>query len=169
MLHRRTLLGLGLTGAALLAAGSWQLLRQPSPWQAQQFSPDARSLMTALAAPLLDGLFATPEDLQAAMPSHLRHLQQAVAGLAPQTQMEVGRLLTILLSAPGRVALAGLGQPWTQASPQQVALALQDMRRSRWALRRQAYQALRDLHLAAWAAEASNWRHLGYPGPKPLG
>lgn len=168
MMHRRKLLGLGLGSLALLAAGAWTLRRWPEPWQQGRLSTPARAMMSAIARALLQGLELPESSGSQAMPGHLVRLEQAIAGLSPATQAELSRLLQLMLVSPGRLGLAGLSASWASASTEQVAAGLQAMRRSRLKLRRQAYQALRDLHLAAWAAEPKHWPVLSYPGPRPI-
>lgn len=169
MLQRRTLLGLGLASLGLVAAGAWSFGTQPAPWTGARFSQPASRMMASMAEALLQGLLDLqgPDKAQL-LQAHLHRLEAAVAGLPPPTQGELARLLMLLLIAPGRLGLAGLSSSWEQARPAEVAVALQKMRTSSLSLRRQAYQALRDLHFAAWAAEPANWRKLRYPGPMPI-
>ena len=64
--------------------------------------------------------------------------------------------------------LAGLPAAWEHAPVADVQAALQSMRQSSLLLKRQAYNALRDLTHAAFFADASTWPLLRYPGPRAL-
>jgi hypothetical protein len=97
-----------------------------------------------------------------------QRLNDSIAALPPHTQAELAQLLSVLASAPGRWALAGLPTDWADASVDQVRAALLDMRHSRLALRQQAYLALRELTCAAYFADPSTWMALGYSGPMDL-
>ena len=167
-MHRRRLLGIGLGSLALMAVGTWGLRKWPDPWERGQLSEPARSMMAAVAQTLLRGLQPAGTEHSAEMQAHLSRLEQAIAGLAPATQAELNQLLKLMLVAPGRIGLVTLSTSWAQASTEQIAKSLKAMRSSRLKLRRQAYQALRDLHLAAWAADPKNWPMLAYPGPRPI-
>lgn len=124
--------------------------------------------MGAIAQALLQGLQPPQASNSQNMLEHLLRIERAIAGLSPATQAELNRLLKLMLVAPGRIGLAAMSAPWSHASTEEIAASLQAMRHSRLKLRRQAYQALRDLHLAAWAAEPRNWPTLAYPGPRPI-
>jgi len=98
----------------------------------------------------------------------LQRLDTTLQAFPAATQAELSQLLALLAAAPGRLALAGLAQPWDAASVAELQASLQAMRTASLALRQQAYHALRDLTNAAWYAEPSTWSALGYPGPRPL-
>lgn len=172
-MRRRTLLASSLAGAGLLTAAGWGLVAWPQlaapAWDQDGFSPAARELMAAVAGAVLGNLLPDEPALHAAaLDQHLGHLQTAIQGLPQPVQAELNLVLRLLLAAPGRQALCGLSTAWPQASAGQVATALQRMQHSRLMLRKQVYQALRDLHFAAWTANSSNWTHLGYTGPITL-
>lgn len=172
-MRRRTLLVSSLVGAALLAATGWGVHAWPRlaapAWVGQGLSPSASRMMAVWAEAVLGSLLpASPAQRANALDRHLRNLQTAIQGLPQFVQSELDLVLRLLLAAPGRLALTGLSTDWPQARPQQLADALQAMRHSHLMLRKQVYQALRDLHLAAWTADADNWARLGYPGPVTL-
>lgn len=167
-MQRRTLLALGITGSALLAVaggGAWLLHTSPA-WRDGRLLPDGERVMRAVARGVLDGSLPDARAAQdAALDAHLVRLQVSLAALSPASQREVDQLLTLLATAPGRVAIAGLAPAWEDASVDDLQRALQSMRVASLALRRQAYQALRDLTHAAFFADPSTWAQLGYPGP----
>jgi hypothetical protein len=169
-MRRRTLLGLGLAGGALLAAaGGGLALMHRTAWRDGHLLDAGREVMGAVARAVLDGSLPADASAQArALEAHLSRLQSTVAGMPAHTQSELADLLALLALPPGRRALAGLAAPWPEASVADTQAALQSMRASSLMLRRQAYHALRDLTHAAYFADASTWPLLGYPGPPPL-
>jgi len=167
-MQRRTLLGLGLAGSAVLAvAGGGALLLRSSPaWRDGQLLPAGARVLRAVARAVLDGSLPDAANAQSgALDAHLTRMQTSLAALSPATQSEIDQLLTLLATAPGRVALAGLSAGWDEAATADIQHALQSMRLSSLALRRQAYHALRDLTYGAHYADAATWPQLGYPGP----
>jgi len=168
-MQRRTLLKLGLGASVTLAVlGGGMAWLRPGLSGARLSEP-ARALMRAVAEAVLDG--SLPADTAAratALDAHLERLQAAIAGFPPSTRSELSQLLSLLTTAPGRLAIAGLLQVWPDAGVAATQAALQAMRVSGVDLRRQVYQALRDLTNAAYYADASTWPLLGYPGPRAL-
>lgn len=168
-MQRRTWLKLGLVSAAGLAlVGGGLALRAPA-WTPEGLSASGRAVFGAVASTVLDG--SLPEDAaarQVAVDAWFKRLDDSIAALPPHTQAELAQLLSVLASAPGRWALAGLGTDWPHASVAQVRAALQEMRHSRLALRQQAYLALRELTCAAYFADPATWMALGYSGPLGL-
>jgi hypothetical protein len=92
-------------------------------------------------------------------------IEQAVAGLAPNTRKEVDELFSLLTIAPVRRLLAGVSAPWAEAPPTEIAAFLERWRFSRFVLLQSAYAALHDLVLGAWYARPDTWEAIGYPGP----
>lgn len=170
-MQRRTLLGLGIAGSAVLAlagGGAW-LLRSAPAWRQGRLSPDGARVVRAIARAVLEGSLPAAADVQAAaLDAHLVRMHDTLAALAPASQREIDELLTLLSTAPGRIALAGLSPPWDKASVAELQHALHSMRLSSIGLRQQAYHALRDLTHAAYFADPATWTLLGYPGPMKL-
>jgi hypothetical protein len=170
MTGRRAFLKFGIAGALLLAAagaargqasyrptdgsGTFRVLREAD-----------REVLAAIAPAILAGTAAAGPAIAAAIGS----VDRAVAGLPPHLQQEVGQLLALLASWPGRRWLAGVAAPWRAASVAEVAAFLERWRFSRWALLQQGYHALHDLVLAAWYARPDSWAAIGYPGPPEVG
>jgi len=169
-MQRRRLLKLGVVSASAISiVGGGVLLLQEPAWRGKQFKASATTVLTVVSAGLLDGSLPDDENARAsAMASLLDRLTATVAGLPVSSQRELGRLLAILALAPGRLALSGLASDWSRASRHDVQAALETMRASRFALRRQVYHALRDLARAAWYADKGTWPALGYPGPQTV-
>lgn len=168
-MQRRTLLKLGFVGAALIGAAGLAL-KQVVPGRTQgRLSEGARAMVDALAIAVLHTtLPADPAERRKALDGLQARLEDTIRGLPVYLQQEVDELLTIAASSPGRLALFGLGAAWPQATPAAVTSALQGMRESGLALKQQAYHALRDILNAAYFADASAWRALGYPGQRPV-
>lgn len=170
MLSRRIWLRWGL-GAALIVGGGlagWQ--RSDQHWQRFRstgtLAADSDAVLRAVGVVLLDGLLPAQEPEQtAALHDQMQRINQTILGFQGPVQQELHLLLQLLASTTGRRLLASLDEPWQTATSTSIAVSLQAMRLSSWTVRRQAYQALRDLHFAAWTAEPSHWAALGYPGP----
>jgi hypothetical protein len=168
-MQRRTLLKVGLGAGALLTMAGVGVVMWTPGWTKNGLSPPARDVFAAVARAVLDGTL--PEgaaEREAALAAHLRRLEASISGLAPATRQELSELLAMLSMAPGRLALAGLGSRWPDASVADLQAALQAMRLSLIATRQQVYHALRDLTTAAYYAEPATWAQLGYPGPTPV-
>ncbi len=168
-MQRRTLLTLGVLGAATLAvAGGTLALIHPARRAAALTEPAQEMLRAVARAVVADLLPAEPAAQAAALAAHLKRLEATIAGMPTAMQGEVDELLTIVSSAPGRRALVGLAQNWANVPTSEVVAAMQDMRLSSLAIRQQAFHALRDLTNAAYFADRSTWSSIGYPGPVDL-
>ncbi|MBC5763385.1 hypothetical protein [Ramlibacter albus] len=165
-MQRRSLLKLGVAGAAVLALGGGAAaLLQPGVVDSR-LSPAAREVFAAVGRGVLDGtLPQDATDRARAIDSLLPRIDALVAGLPPHAQAELSQLLALLAMAPGRRALAGLATNWRDASVGELQAALQDMRMSSLAMRQQAYHALHDIVSGAYFSDASTWGAMGYPGP----
>jgi hypothetical protein len=169
-MQRRRLLQIGLGAGALLAvAGGGMAWVRPGLVDGGMLSPRAREVMAAVARAVLQGSLPPDESARMqALQSHLDRVQKTIDGLPRHAQHELSLLLSLLGSAPGRVALTGLSPDWTDASVPQLQTALQSMRMSSLTLRQQAFLALRELTNASYYADPGTWAMLGYPGPNPL-
>lgn len=169
-MQRRTLLRLGFaSGAALALAGGGVALFYAPGLRDGQLTAAGRAVFAAVARGVLDGsLPVEPRVQEAALGAHLDRLDATLRAMSPHTQDELAKLLVVLGSAPGRLAMAGLTSDWPHASVAQLQAALQGMRVSRISLRQQAYHALRDLTHAAYFSGPLTWAQLGYPGPTAL-
>jgi hypothetical protein len=165
-MQRRSLLKLGAASAALLAvAGGTVALLGPGLRGGRMTDP-SRTLMTALAAALLDGSLPPGGAARAAaLDGLLARVDGLVAGLPDHAQDELSQLLALLATTPGRTLLAGVDSPWPQASLTSIRAGLQSMRLSSLGLRQQAYHALHDIVGAAFFSDPATWKAIGYPGP----
>lgn len=168
-MKRRTVLTVGVAAGALVAlAGATIALLTPGRREGR-LTDAGRALFAAVAHAVLDGMLpADPAARAAALDAHLARVQDTISGMPPAVQAEIDELITIMASAPGRLALAGLGTDWQAASVAEVTHALQGMRASRLALRQQAFHALRDLTNGSYFAAPDTWSAIGYPGQRPL-
>jgi hypothetical protein len=168
-MKRRSLLKLGLGAAVVVGlAGAGVALIKPGLVDGR-LSPAARALMTAAAQAVLSEFLPPAGATRDAMlQGQLARLDTAIAGLPAPTRAELSEALGLLCTAPGRLALTGLGSDWPSATPAEVQAALNGMRLSGSNTRQQVYHALRDLNSLAFFTEPANWAHAGYPGPRVI-
>lgn len=168
-MQRRNLLKLGLGATVILVvAGGGVALLNPA-LSGGRLGEGGRDVMRAVARAVLDGALPTAADERdKAIEAHLQRVEAAIAAFPVPVQAELSQLLTLLATAPGRVALAGLSSAWPLASVAQLQQSLQGMRLSSLALKQQAYHALRDLTNAAYFSDPSAWQRMGYPGPTDI-
>jgi hypothetical protein len=168
---RRRFLFLGVTGVVTLAAARWL---QPSMTSARiadgaALSPAGADVMRALVPAFLDGaLPAAAEERQAAVERTVAGVATAIAGLPPAARDELATLFSLLALPPMRFLFAGIDGSWRDARTTQAAAFLTRLQKSRWAVKRAAYDALHQLTMAAWYADARTWESIGYPGPPSL-
>lgn len=168
-MQRRTLFKLGAASATVLvlAGGTAALVRPGLAGDA--LAPAGREVFLAVGRAVLDkSLPADDEPRQIALQGMLGRIDALVASLPPHAQTELSQLLSVLGSAAGRLALAGLVPRWPQARIPELQQALQAMRLSRLALRQQAYAALHDITAGAYFSDPASWPLLGYPGPTAI-
>jgi hypothetical protein len=171
MLDRREFLKVGASGALVLAVARWSRAG-PSSEGAQPgaaLSESARDVLSAVVPAVLAGaLPAEPSARVARIAATIQGVDRAVSGLPPHARADLRDLFALLGFAPARWLLAGVRQPWRQASAEEIARFLQRWRFSGWALQQQAYQALHELVYAAFYADPASWPPIGYPGPPNL-
>ena len=165
-MKRRTLLQLGLGGAAVLALGGGGIALIQPGLEGARLGIAGRAVFRAVARAVLDGMLpAEPIARAAALEAHQQRLDVTISGLSAASRAELSQLLALLGTAAGRRVLAGLSASWNDASITELQAALQSMRTSSLELRQQAYHALRDLTNAAYFADPGTWSQIGYPGP----
>lgn len=160
-LSRRQFVRTGLVGGLVLSFAGWL-----NAAGARALSDGEREMLFAVSGAMLDGVL--PGDVgrrDALLQATVDTIALEIAALSLSTQRELGQLFGLLVSAPGRVALAGVGRPWREASGEDVGRFLQSWRGSRLALFQTAYAALHDLCFGAWYARSESWEAIGYPGP----
>jgi hypothetical protein len=126
----------------------------------------ASRMFRAVGAAVLQGVLpAEPAEREHALAAWLTRMEATISALPPATQAELDQLIVLLTTAPSRLALTGLSQDWSTATPQEVKAALQAMQLSTLSLRQQVFHALRDLTNGAYFAAPQTWLTMGYPGP----
>ncbi len=160
----------GFAGVAALVAAGWIVTTtRAMPSAGPAMSAGATNLLRALVPAFLDG--ALPEagvERARAIDDTVAAVATAIAGLPPVTRDELNALFTILSFAPVRIAFAGVDGDWRDARGSDVAGFVDRLRKSRWAVKRVAYDALHQLIFAAWYANPRAWPAIGYPGPPHL-
>lgn len=168
---RRRIIFTGIAGAAALAAVRWL---QPMPARSPAvpmpaLSADGADIMRALIPALLDGaLPAQPEARKASIEETVTAVATALDGLSPAAREELAALFAMLSLAPLRIAFAGIDGAWRDASVSDANAFLVRLQKSRWSVKRTAYDALHQLTFAAWYANPRTWPAIGYPGPPAL-
>ncbi|MCB1966983.1 hypothetical protein [Accumulibacter sp.] len=158
---RRQFIQSGLAGGLLLSLSGWLNAAGPRP-----FSEGEREMLAALVAAMLAGVLPNEEPQRSRLVAEtVDGVATAVSGLSLASQDEIGELFGLLVVAPGRVLLAGVGRPWREASVAEVGDFLQSWRSSRLNLFQSAYGALHDLIFGAWYGRPANWQAISYPGP----
>ncbi|HNC52142.1 MAG TPA: twin-arginine translocation signal domain-containing protein [Accumulibacter sp.] len=161
IVSRRQFLKTGLAGSVLLALSGWL-----NAAGARSLSDGEREMLAALANAILEGALPPEgERRHRLLALTVDGIASAVAGLSLAAQKEVGELFGLLVLAPGRLMLAGVGKPWREASVAEVSDFLQSWRSSRLSLLQTAYAALHDLTFAAWYGRSDTWDAIDYPGP----
>lgn len=166
-LSRRRLIFTGVAGAVVLVAARW--LQPSHSVAASALSADAADVMRAIVPALLDG--ALPHDAaerRAAIEDTVDAVGTAIAGLPPVTREELSTLFALLDFAPVRIAFADIAFAWRNADVATTNAFLVRLQKSRWSVKRTAYDALHQLTFAAWYASPSTWPSIGYPGPPAL-
>ncbi len=158
---RRQFLRTGLAGGLLLSFCGWLNAAGARPLSAGE-----REMLAAIAGALLDGALPNErEQRQQLVAQTVDGIGRAVAGLALATQKEISELFALMVLAPGRMVIIGVGKSWRAASVAEVAEFLQSWRTSRLSLLQSAYAALHDLTFGAWYARPESWAAIDYPGP----
>ncbi len=164
---RRSLLKLGLGGAALLAAGGlglglWPGPVRPTPSGLAVLDPRSYSVLAAVAdriCPGGEGLPAASDlDVAALVDSHLARLHPADAA-------ELLQGLVLLENALAGLIFDGRPKPFTACSPEVQDAVLLAWQGSRVTVRRVVFQALRGLIAAAYWGHPDLYAAVGYPGP----
>jgi hypothetical protein len=167
MVSRRQFIRAGfLGGAVLAAAGAWYGVSSRLPAEAgAALRADAKAVLMALIPVMLADALPEGPERPAAISATAGRVGDAVRGLAPASQKEVGELFALLALPPARFLLAGVHRSWPEATPDELSAFLQTWRFSRFALLRSGYAAIHDLIFGAWYANPESWPAIDYPGP----
>lgn len=123
-----------------------------------------RALLPAIAIDL-QTLDATARGRRIA--AAVTNIDRTIAAMGQNGRHELRKLLDLLASAPLRWALAGVGTPWDQATPEQVTAFLTRWRGSRFATLNAGGVVLVKLASVAYFVLPDTWAASGYPGPNP--
>ena len=172
LVSRRTLLKMGVAGAAALLMARWLYTAASAASEtppARRLDAYARAILAAVTPVMLDGALPSGAEGEAALREALAGVEQAIAGLPPAAREELDELFSLLAFAPTRCLVAGVWKPWPEATRESVAAFLASWRGSRFSLLRSAYGALHQIILGAWYGIPRSWGTIGYPGPPSLG
>ena len=171
LLSRRGLLKTGVVGATLLAVGGPLFLLSRSgrsPRGARHallaLTPYEHEIFSTAAARLVpgDGALDWPsaEALEVA-----GKVDALIARLHPRAIKELRQLLHVFESALTGLVSIGAPRTFTRSSPEEQDRRLDAWRRSRVALFRSGYQAMKRLSHAIYYSSPETYARVGYPGP----
>jgi hypothetical protein len=170
-LDRRRFLQRGLVGGGLLlCAGALPfafrstLRRQPRA-PLRLLSADEYAVFAAAAARLAPGDGAGPRWPAAEALDCAGKVDALMACVHPDIGSDFRRLLRLFESGVLGAVVAGSPRPFTRASAADQDARLEAWRRSRFALLRSGYQAIKRLAHAAYYSSPEIYALVGYPGP----
>jgi hypothetical protein len=171
-LDRRRFLRRGLFGGALLlCAGSlpfvFRTTRRGSAPRAplRLLSADEHAVFAAVAARIVPGDGADARWPRAEALDCAGKVDALMATVHPDVGHDFRRLLRLVESGFAGLLLAGSPRPFTRAAPAEQDARLEAWRRSRLAVLRSGYQALKRLADAAYYSSPEIYELCGYPGP----
>ena len=163
MLTRRQLIKTGMAGSVvLLAAGL--LATPPADWPAKaeaalHFLQPADAQILRSLAPVMLGMSGLP------LNDIVRGVDVAISNLLPAIQQELRQLFDLLANRWARRWLAGVRNPWAQATEEELTSFLHRWQQSPLLLLRSGYQALHALICAAWFGNPASWSRMAYQQP----
>jgi hypothetical protein len=164
-MKRRSFIGVGLLGSALLVVGGGAGLALRSgdsavkPKRALQvLTPTAFPVMVAVAARVMLGTTGDPIEIAHRVDETLRFAPK-------QAQRDMNLVLGLFENALTGLLTRGQPTPFTLLSEADQDAALKAWRDSRVATLRGAYHGLRKLSLAAHYASPDAFAEVKYPGP----
>jgi hypothetical protein len=170
-LDRRRFLKRGLAGGGLLlCAGALPFvfrttLRRPPRGPLRLLSADEYAVFAAAAARLAPGDGAGPRWPSADALDCAGKVDAVMARVHPDIGNDFRRLLRLFESSLLGAALAGSPRPFTRATAAEQDARLEAWRRSRLAILRSGYQAIKRLAQAAYYSSPEIYALVGYPGP----
>ncbi|HEY4393706.1 MAG TPA: gluconate 2-dehydrogenase subunit 3 family protein [Polyangia bacterium] len=172
VLDRRRFLRRGLFGGALLVcAGSlpfvFRTTRRGSPPRAplKLLSANEHAVFAAVAARIVPGDGADARWPRAETLDCAGKIDALMATAHPDVGRDFRRLLRLCESGFVGLLVAGSPRPFTRAAPAEQDARLEAWRRSRFAVLRSGYQALKRLADAAYYSSPEVYPLIGYPGP----
>jgi hypothetical protein len=171
-LDRRTLLKRGLLGGGILLVGGAlpfvlrsTAIGRPPRRELQLLSREEHAVLAAVAARIVPGDGAGPQWPKAEDLDCAGKIDALLAGVHPDVGSDFRRLLRLCESGFAGALLAGSPRPFTRASAAEQDARLEAWRRSRLAILRSGYQALKRLALATYYSSPEVYALIGYPGP----
>src|SRR6185436_15625697 len=128
---RRRFIKAGAAGAVLLALVA--LVDRPRAQPGARLrNLDARGveLLQALIPVILAGALPSGPERPSAVTETIEAFDRALSGLEPEIQGEISQMFSLLLFPPTRIAVAGVGSSWGEASAGEIAQFLRDWRDS---------------------------------------
>jgi hypothetical protein len=169
---RRRLLKRGLLGGALLLVGGAvplalrsTLARRRPARALRLLSEDEHAIFAAVAARVAPGDGAGPAWPTADALDCAGKVDALLATTHPEVGAEFRQLLHLFESALFGLVIARQPTPFTRCSPAQQDARLEAWRRSRVAVLRSGYQALKRLAHAAYYSSPEVYALVGYAGP----
>lgn len=160
----KTALAIGAVGATLGGLVYWQ--RGTSNGKLTPYGRDVfRGLAIGFVGPML------PKDKtqrEAILQGHVAHLEQFLDTLPKAMQIEVSAVIGLLSNMPTRRMLTGLSSSWAEASDEDIARALEQMRLNPLPTTRLTYQVVRSVTCMSFFSNSDHWSLTGYPGPLPI-
>lgn len=168
MLERRALLKTGLLGGALLGALGLGISLRPVRRLPGRETPRLSVLSEAsfwtLVAVAERVVPADADPVAIATGADV-----ALIALPSDARRDVDTLLSVLENGVVGLLFSGTPAPFSARDAASRDATLADWSRSRLALKRTGYQALRKLCLATYYSSDAAWARAGYPGPPPTG
>jgi hypothetical protein len=169
---RRKFLKRGLVGGGLLlAAGTLPFafrttaIGQRPRRELRLLSLEEYAVLAAIAARVVPGDGADARWPRAEAVDVAGKVDALLATVHPDVGSDFRRLLRLFESGFLGTFVAGSPRPFTRAAPAEQDARIEAWRRSRLAVLRSGYQALKRLALAAYYSSPEVYARIGYPGP----
>ncbi|MFZ5521559.1 MAG: hypothetical protein ACOZD0_10195 [Pseudomonadota bacterium] len=130
-----------------------------------QLTESGRDTLRGIARGVLDGVLPQGPAREAALDAHVERMATMLNNAPPMLRQEISLLLGALGNTAGRLALAQMSTPWSDATVPQIQAALQTMRTHPLDTTKMAYGAVRDLTCISYFSAPDSWAVAGYPGP----
>ncbi len=157
----KTALAVGAVGAALGGSVFWH--RAMSNGQLTEHGKDIfRGIARGYLGPMLPQGEA---QRKAALDAFVKKVEDFMVNMNPVMQGELNGLLGSLANAPTRRMLTGLRTGWNEASDDELATAIEQMRLNDLPTTRLIYLVLRSVTMLNFFSISEHWHLTGYPGP----
>ncbi len=170
--ERRRFLKRGLLGGGLLLlAGAVPLgLRSTLPGRKPRqplrlLGAEEHAVLAAVVARIVPGDGAGPQWPSAEALDCAGKIDALMATVHPDVGNDFRRLVRLCESSVAGLLTAGSPRPFSRATPAEQDARLEAWRRSRVALLRSGYQALKRLAHASYYSSPETYALIGYPGP----